>query len=157
MCVNMQSLTKSVNSFFVNFSFLDISFHCLLTYLTSIVVMLLKDLTLFNKARQLPISVHIVATAGLSSEAIVSARVMGVVTNSWHQWFLQAKGSLASLSLTHSGLSDGGGSHSRCWFVCCIWVEVSTLRLLLENDHNLANLCTGQFVIILNKYETGAS
>ena len=75
-CKHTEETFSCYFSFFVNFSFLNIvsspSFPIVKPTTSPVLIKALLALHPCIKARTLPISVHVVATAGLSSEAIVS-------------------------------------------------------------------------------------
>ena len=72
---------------------------------------------------------------------------MSIIANSWHQRFDQAEWSLGRLGLSlNRCFLEFLGHHSLSLHLWSglIWVEVSAVLLLLEDDHDLANLSTAQ-------------
>ena len=97
-------------------------------------------------------SMHVEASAGLASEAIVCHVVVCIVSDRGHEWLLDSKRS-NRLILTNS---DGNLFHGLLWVDGVLegspnlaLVKVGAFRLLLEHDHDLADLSSAQRSIII--------
>ena len=92
---------------------------------------------------------HVEATAGLSGEAIICRRIVGIVSNGGHEGLLEAEWSHGlRLSQAYCRLHRGC-LVSGCRLLAHRRIVVSVLSLLLEHDHDLANLSAAQRSIII--------
>ena len=74
---------------------------------------------------------------------------MSIVSDSWHQGLLEAEWSLRlglaqALGRLSGGLHGGGSSGP-----CGVWIKVRVLGLLLEHNHDLADLSAAQRTLIV--------
>lgn len=95
---------------------------------------------------------HVETSAGFASEAIVCHVVVSIVTHRRHQRLLDAERSLW-LVLTHThfsllhrlvGVDRVLGDRPNL-----TGIEIRVFSLLLEQDHDLTNLCTAQRSVII--------
>ena len=102
-----------------------------------------------------PSSMHVETSAGFASEAIVCHVVVSVVTHRGHQRLLNAERSLwLVLTYTHTRLLH---CLIRIDRVLGNWpnltdIEIRVFSLLLEQDHDLSDLCTAQRSAIIYDY-----